>query len=257
MSARTYFQELEFDLPSKLLEELVKLFGEMPDGHLNAESLGHVEEEQGIYQLFKDDQLVYIGKTDAEAGLKKRLARHAAKIQSRRNLSAEHVTFKAIRVYVFTAMDLEALLINYYKESGLQLEWQHSGFGSNDPGKERDTTTFKKDHFDTMYPIDLELEVTIEMENNTITVADLFKQMKKQLDYNIRFQSRGGGRKPHQDLEDAEVTLPSKSGTVLSYLKIAKRELGTNWKITALPGYVIAYKNDTRKIPSGTTIEAQ
>ncbi|SDK03651.1 GIY-YIG nuclease family protein [Billgrantia gudaonensis] len=257
MSARTYFQELEFDLPSKLLEELVRLFGEMPAGPLNAEALGHVEEEQGVYQLFKDGQLVYIGKTDAEAGLKKRLSRHAAKIQSRRNLPVEQVTFKAIRVYVFTAMDLESLLISHYREAGQQPDWQHSGFGSNDPGKERDTTRVKETNFDAQYPIDLDFQVTIEADGNAITVAELLQQMKKQLAYNIRFETRrGGGRKPHQDLEDAEVQLPSKTGTVLSFLKLAKRELGASWRITALPGYVIAYKNDRRPIPSGTIIEA-
>ena len=36
-----------------------------------------------------------------------------------------------------------------------KLPWNHSGFGSNDPGQQRDTTTYKQDHFDTQHPIRL------------------------------------------------------------------------------------------------------
>lgn len=257
MPTRDYIEELEFDLPTKLLEELVKLFEEMPAGKLSAASLNRVEEEQGVYQLFKDEKLVYIGKTDSDAGLKKRLLRHAFKIQSRKNLNVEQVTFKAIRVYVFTAMDLEALLISHYRDKGQRPDWQHSGFGSNDPGRQRDTTKVKPENFDAKYPIDLSIIVSIDSDSDKITVAELFRQMKDRLSYNIRFQTSGQGRKPHPDLNEAEAQLPdTKEATVLNLLKAAKRALGKNWRITALPGYVIVYKDDNSKYPSGTAIES-
>lgn len=256
MPPRSYIEALEFDLPSKLLEELVRLFEEMSPGCLNAESLELVDEEQGVYQLFKDDQLVYIGKTDSESGLKKRLQRHSIKIQSRQNLDVSQVTFKAIRVFVFTAMDLESLLIKHYKDQGQRPEWQHSGFGSNDPGRERDTTKVKEDNFDYKYPIDLGVNVTVECDGGEISVADMLSQAKRQLSYNIRYQV-ASGRKPHGDLQDAKVQLRDGTQSVRALLKLAKAALGDAWQITALPGYVIIYKEQApNKYPSGTIIEA-
>ncbi|MCE8005287.1 GIY-YIG nuclease family protein [Billgrantia ethanolica] len=258
MPSRGYIEELEFDLPTKLLEELVKLFDEMTEGPLDTSTISSsVKEEQGVYQLFKDGELVYIGKTDSDAGLKRRLLRHSKKIQSRNNLDVEQVGFKAIRVYVFTAMDLEGLLIKHYREKGIRPGWQHSGFGSNDPGRERDSTEVKDDSFDALYPINLDEVVILESDSNTMKVADLLTQMKNQLHYNIRFQTEPPrSRNPHPELKEKEVTVDSLEGTTFQYLQRAKRALGDSWRIMTLPGYVIIYKNDRRKIPSGTIVEA-
>ena len=56
-------------------------------------------------------RLVYIGKTYSEAGLKHRLTHHARKLIGRRNITSADVESKAIRLNVFTAMDLEYALI--------------------------------------------------------------------------------------------------------------------------------------------------
>ncbi|TIL83467.1 MAG: GIY-YIG nuclease family protein [Mesorhizobium sp.] len=58
-------------------------------------------------------QIVYIGKADAEAGLRKRPRRHAWTIQHRQNLSVQDITLKAVRVFVFAAIDLERQLIRH------------------------------------------------------------------------------------------------------------------------------------------------
>lgn len=254
MPQLNYIEELEFDLPSKLLEELVNLFEQMPAAKLDANALKSIDEEQGVYQLFKDGQLVYIGKTDSEAGLKKRLQRHSVKIQSRLNLQVSQVTFKAIRVYVFTAMDLESLLIKHYKDIGKRPEWQHSGFGSNDPGRERDTTKVKEENFDYKYPIDLNVNIYLESDRQEVSVAEMLSQAKKHLPYNIRFQT-SGGRKPHNDLNEAKVKLTESSMSVRRLLELAKDALGEKWQITALPGYVIIYKEkNPKKYPSGQII---
>ena len=108
------YVEFEFDLPSALLTRLVGVLGEMEAAPLTAQFLREIPEEQGVYQLFLNNQLVYIGKTDSEAGLAKRLARHRLKIQHRVGLIPEQVAFKAVRIYVFTAIDLETQLIRHY-----------------------------------------------------------------------------------------------------------------------------------------------
>ncbi|MEV1530405.1 GIY-YIG nuclease family protein [Pseudomonas aeruginosa] len=238
-----YFKDLEFDLPSALLAQLVDLFGHMTPGPLNEETVLKVPEEQGVYQLFFNGELVYVGKTDADAGLRQRLLRHAKKIRSRRNLHQGQVTFKAVRVYVFTAMDLEDLLIKHYRHCKIPLAWNLSGFGSNDPGRNRDKSEVKDNHFDSMYPIDLDLEARVVQVEGDCSVAGVLRQLKDQLAYTVRVQNKGGkSKKPHSDLEQAMVRLRSERSSVLSILRQVKTALGAEWQITALPGYVIIYK---------------
>ncbi|MCK7598216.1 GIY-YIG nuclease family protein [Microbulbifer sp. CAU 1566] len=251
MSDRTCYEDLEFNLPQKLLEELVAVFEDMQVGDLTEDGLKPVQEEQGVYQLFKDGELVYIGKTDSDAGLRKRLQRHSTKVKGRLNLTPEDVKYKAIRLYVFTAVDLEGMLIKYYKDKGHRPAWQHSGFGSNDPGRERDTSKVKDEHFDAMYPADLSLELEITTDDSEISVASLLQQLKDQAPYTIRFLK--SGKRPHKDLEDAKISSPLPRDSVDSYLKAAAQALGNEWQITNLPGYVIVYKED-RTYKSGQVI---
>lgn len=252
----SYFEDFEFNLPAALLEQLVSLFSEMTPGALNDETVLSVPEAQGVYQLFFNDELVYVGKTDADAGLRKRLLRHARKIRSRCNLPPEAVTFKAVRVYVFTAMDLEDFLIKHYRKHHHRLPWNLSGFGSNDPGRNRDKSNLKEDHFDSLYPIDLELPITHRFESFPINIADLLKFLKEELAYTIRYQNAGGSsRKPHPHLGSSTMTLTAATNTVRELLRQAKLVLGAEWQITALPGYVIVYK-EREPYPHGEVIEA-
>lgn len=255
MPTRQCFEELEFDLPSALLSQLVSLFDEMPEGPLEAAAVQAIDDAQGVYQLFFNGSLVYIGKTDAEAGLRARLLRHSTKIRSRRNLAHDTIGFKAVRVFVFTAMDLEELLIKHYKASLTPPAWNLSGFGSNDPGRNRDHTLLKPDHFDKKYPIDLDLMVELTTTDGTASAADLLTQLKGQLAYNIRFEGKTSKSKsPHPDLEAAKVWLPTSTDTVMNILRRIKAALGSEWQITALPGYVIAYREST-SYKEGITIE--
>ena len=257
MPPPVYFKDLEFNLPKALREQLVELFAQMGQGALDQETVERdVPEAQGVYQLLLDDELVYIGKTDAEAGLRKRLVRHARKIRSRLNLEPSRVTFKAVRVYVFTAMDLETLLIKYYKdEGGIDLSWNLSGFGSNDPGRRRDETELKPGHFDKLYPINLDLQVDLEPNPDGLTAAQVLGQINEKVSYTIRSQNKGGkSRKPHPDLEAATVTLPQTDNTVRNLLRRVRAALGDSWQVTALPGYVIVYK-ESKRYPEGEVLE--
>ncbi|MBC6487552.1 GIY-YIG nuclease family protein [Aeromonas hydrophila] len=243
MPTRKCFEELEFDLPSALLTQLITLFDEMPEGPLEAATVQKIDDAQGVYQLFLKGKLVYIGKTDAQAGLRARLLRHSTKIRSRRNLAHDTIGFKAVRVFVFTAMDLEELLIKHYRSSTTPPIWNLSGFGSNDPGRNRDHTELKADHFDKLYPIDLDLDVTLTTENGQASAAEVLSQLKGQLAYNIRFEGKSSKSKsPHPDLDATKVHFPTNTDTVRNVLQRVKTALGSEWQITALPGYIIAYR---------------
>ncbi|WP_324005249.1 GIY-YIG nuclease family protein [Aeromonas hydrophila] len=255
MSTYQCFEELEFDLPSALLNQLVTLFHEMPEGPLNAEAVQKIDDAQGVYQLFLKGKLVYIGKTDAQAGLRARLLRHSTKIRSRRNLAHDTIGFKAVRVFVFTAMDLEELLIKHYKASPTPPIWNLSGFGSNDPGRNRDHTVLKAGHFDKSYPIDLDLVVELTTKNGQASAAEVLSQLKEQLAYNIRFEGKTSNSKsPHPDLVATNIHFPTNKDTVLNILRIVKIALGSEWQFTALPGYIIGYREKTT-YKEGITIE--
>lgn len=245
--------EFEFDLPRALLGRLVEVFDEVEPARLDLANTLAIPDEQGVYQLFLDHRLVYVGKTDGDAGLRSRLSRHAIKLLHRQTLDSVRVSFKAVRIFVFTAMDLEGDLIRHY--GGVSaLEWNGSGFGSNDPGKERDTTKVKPSNFDAQFPIDLDRPLDFRLDDGE-TAADVLLRLKASLPYTLRYETAGGySRKAHADLEAAalkELTGPLTARSVLQHIAT---HLPTGWHITALPGYIIMYKDDRRQFPSGSVV---
>lgn len=249
------YDEFEFDLPEALLKRLIDALDDVPPALLDAEALAHLPEVQGVYQLFlkRDDRLdrVYIGKTDSEAGLRKRLLKHARKVRHRVGLDPDAVYFKALRVFVFTAVDLETQLIKHY--GGVKaVEWNGSGFGANDPGRERDTTKYKETHFDAQFPIDIDRPFGADFPKEG-SAADLLRALKRATPYLIRFQTLSQhSRTAHADLEDTQVALSAADlespATVIAGVV---RMLPTGWHATMLPSHVVIYKDDERRFPSG------
>jgi hypothetical protein len=249
MPARSHFIEFEFDLPAALLRELIQLLDAMPAAPLDTASASRIPEEQGVYQLFLNGRLVYVGKTDAEAGLRARLTRHARKVQHRHGLDPAALSFKAVRVFVFTAVDLETQLIKHYKGKGAAPAWNLSGFGSNDPGRNRDNTELKDDHFDVVHPIDIDKGCVAFEEEETMSVAKLLDTLNDAVPYNVRSQRDAPrSKRPHPELDAAIVTVPRGSHSVRSLLLVARAALGAEWLITPLPGYIIVYRENTSYI---------
>lgn len=247
------YVEFEFDLPGALLARLVATLDAMQRAPLKTDILDKIPETQGVYQIFLDEQLVYIGKTDAEAGLCQRLRRHHRKTQHRIGLDTARLSFKAVRIYVFTAVDLETQLINHYGGRS-KVVWNGSGFGSNDPGRERDTTKYKNEHFDLKYPIDIDLEIA--MKRATSKVADdILAALKEALPYVFRYQSAGKkSRKAHADLCTTKVSIPSRGPyTTRSVTINVVSQLPRGWQATLLPSHVILYK-EKKKYPHGRVI---
>lgn len=246
------YAELEFDLPRALLQSLVATLDKMERVPLLPGTAQALPEEQGVYQLFRNDVPVYVGKTDAQAGLMVRLLRHSRKIQHRLNLEPMEVTFKAVRVYVFTAVDIEGDLIRHYGH-GTGLAWNGSGFGSNDPGRQRDTTRNKPENFDYQFPIDIDRPVNFELPS-MCTAAEALSAINSKVPYTVRVErERGGARRLHPDLEgrviDCQVAPMSFRAAMLDIV----RQLPPGWQATKLLGYVILYKED-RSYPDAEII---
>lgn len=236
------FREFEFDLPPALLEQLVIVLDNMDSAPLTTAAASQIPDAQGVYQLFHRNELVYIGKTDAESGLRRRIDRHARKIVHRRGIDAKDLAFKAVQILVFSAMDLETALIRHYADLGKSAPWNNSGFGANDPGRNRDHSQLKADHFDTMFPIDLEFPLAIEMPKEG-SVADLLATLRDAVPYVIRYENSGGrSRAAHADLTDTLVRLPKAATTARELIEAVVAALPAGWQATQLPGYVILYK---------------
>jgi hypothetical protein len=231
------FADFELDLREVLLEKLVVKFGEMDPGVLSDVPEGEIPDAQGVYQLFLEDELVYVGKTDADAGLRTRLKRHSRKVLHRQNLNPVNVHFKALRIFVFTPMDIESELIKRCRESGTS-SWNGSGFGSNDPGRERDTS--KPGEFDAQYPIDLDRPIRFQGVEDKFSAAAALANLRSAVPYLLRTEAQG--RKPHPDLVAASVGVPEGNITARSLISRIVSKLPTGWQATALPGYVILYK---------------
>ncbi len=241
------YSEFEFDLPGALRAELIRLFSGMEAGLLQLAIVNDIADAQGVYQLFYGDTLVYIGKTDAEAGLRTRLVRHAKKILHRPTL-ADAVRFKAVRIMVFTALDLETQLIKHYRGSiAGGVSWNGSGFGSNDPGRERETTNKKPDGFDTQHPIDIDLQGEL-VSPGEMTVAAAVSRLKSILPYTFRYETLRDARgralrhAPHAEMEATSVLIPPAPQTTRGLLRVIREALGPNWQATAFASHVILYK---------------
>jgi hypothetical protein len=95
--------------------------------------------------------------------------------------------------------------------------------------------------FDARYPINVDHALDFAVPTAG-TVADCLAALKVGLPYVFRFETGPGSRRPHQDLVDAQMTLPDGPQTVRSILQTAITALPAAWQATALPSRVIIYR---------------
>ncbi|MEB3982521.1 GIY-YIG nuclease family protein [Mycobacterium sp. 663a-19] len=192
-----------------------------------------------MYVLFLRGVRIYVGK--AKDSLPDRLTQHMRKLSGRVGPFGGTVTF----VCLYVEEDLEAsapekLLIKRYQGEG-GLPWNNNGFGNKDPGRRRDTTTVKENHFDAQYPINLDLAVApgaaVAGDSNILV---FLTDLKRKLPFLLRFGSEGHVK----ELRGAELTVPAGELPVRQWMRRVVAALPTGWLATALPGYVILYKEE-------------
>ncbi|WP_162814959.1 hypothetical protein [Erythrobacter aureus] len=114
----------------------------------------------------------------------------------------------------------------------------------------------KASNFDAQYPIDIDRPIKFEIEKGE-TVAQVLSRLKAALPFTLRFEMIAPrSQTPHSDLTDSELPALGGATTARKVFRHLVQSLPSGWKITALPGYVIMYKNDPRKIPSGNVVAA-
>ena len=139
----------EFDLDRGIREQVVEKLEQSPLLPLR-NGMGPLS--SGIYALYYNQRLVYIGKaskgtTRSKRTLRSRLNEHCSKIDGRQSISCENMQCRfltfASEWWVFAA---EFALMVHYRP-----EWNESGFGSKVPGKER-PGTHRVSRWDDLFP---------------------------------------------------------------------------------------------------------
>ncbi|MBY3245159.1 GIY-YIG nuclease family protein [Rhizobium laguerreae] len=248
------FIAFELDLMGAVLHQLVPQLNTMRGEPLTRAAAALLPEAQGVYLLIHQGKVHYVGKTDAQAGLRTRLTRHVAKFEQRDNIVPADVEFKAAQILVLTAMDIETQLISLY-----DADWNGSGFGSNDPGRERETTAKPPQGFDARFPINIDRSVEILTPGLT-TVHRALMELKLALPFTLRYELEPGAKgsqafrtRPHADLPAFPVTIPTGPMTIRQAVKILVAALPPGWQATYFASHLILYK-ETRSYVHGTPI---
>ena len=245
------YREFELDLTRALLEHLPPILDDLTPATLTRKNvLALPEEAQGVYMLLEKGLPMYIGKTDAEHGFRTRLYRHLQTLSARKNVDLSEVSFKAVRIMVFTTINVEATLIKHFLGNN-KMAWQKSGFGSNDPGHNRETQ--EPSLFDLQHPINIDLPLDF-VKKGSRTALDLLVELKERLPYDFRYETDpGSGKRPakytvgHADQREGMIVVPQDAMTLRELLgRVLVPTLQQGWVATIFPGRVIFYKETTK-----------
>jgi hypothetical protein len=224
--------EFKLSITKALADQLAETLYPLRPSPLSLESLAHVQSRPGVYILFLNGARVYVGKT--AKGLDERLKQHRRKISGRSKISLDDMSF--VCVYVDRDMDSvapEKMLIAKYASDG-GVPWNNNGFGNKDPGRQRDTSLVKSNHFDAIYPIDL--DVSVDIGDGCPTVGKALDALKKALPFNLRYEKKGNGT-----ILATSISIPTGPITAKEVIPVLLATLPKNWQATALPGYMILY----------------
>ena len=240
----TFFSNFELNIISALADQLVAAFDTLAVAPLTQASIDRLAKGQGVYQLFHNGRLVYIGKAD---NLPRRISEHRRKIQGRRNITVTDMGFKCLYVHKnWTALAPETSLIKHYKHNDRTVcTWNGNGFGPHDPGRERETTDKDPEGFDMLYPI-REDWVCDWISAGDVGCKELLESLKAGLPYLLRYQTANSKRwrDGHPDY-DRIVTVPRDNMPANELLGHVARQL-PGWQATAFPSHMILYHEDHR-----------
>ncbi|MGW6291371.1 GIY-YIG nuclease family protein [Streptomyces sp. NPDC055058] len=234
--------DFRLSITQALGDQLADALDDLIPAPLTEPNLAELEDRPGVYQLYRNDEFVYVGKADKS--LPTRILKHLRKVSGRQGISLSEMTFTCLYVAEdFSALAPEKLLIKKYKKRG-EIPWNNNGFGNNDPGKRRDETVVKENHFDALFPIDLGRTIP-RIKPGTTTLAKLLAHVSKVAPYTFRYEKKKMG-----SAYKREIQIPDTDLTVDQLFGLIARNLPEEWQITALPGRAIMYPDNRRAYPS-------
>ena len=187
--------------------------------------------KQGVYLIHYEGSPVYLGKADDVAD---RLGNHYKKLLGRHNIEASKISYKAILLdrSMSTAANEEILIALF--RTDYEGMWNGKGFGSKDPGKERDTT--KPGPFDEKYPINE--QHMVDFGSTSGSLEFYLKKAKSELPYHFRFEIS------KQITRTTQIALPNAILPADKFLQIIINNLGQGWKGVILSYGMIIYKTE-------------
>lgn len=224
--------QFRLSITRALGDQLAEGLAQLEADPLDLDHVTELENRPGVYQLYEDGLLVYIGKADKS--LQQRLLQHHDKIAGRLNVGAMSFTCLYVDEDLHAVMP-EQILIRRYKSENLA-SWNFNGFGSNDPGRHRDKTIFEESHFDVQHPANLNI-ACVDVSAGTYAVDELLKKIKGSLPYVFRYESDA----LHGEVQVKVVQDAPSADTLFEHVGRAVASIDPRWQITALPGYVIMY----------------
>ncbi|MFF3265305.1 Eco29kI family restriction endonuclease [Streptomyces sp. NPDC002932] len=248
-----YHKDFTLSITKALGDQLAAALKGLDRAPLAEESIARLKEKPGVYQLYLNGEFVYVGKADKS--LPARLRNHLRKISGRRNISLAEMAFSCLYVAEdFSALAPEQLLISHHKGMG-NIPWNNNGFGNKDPGRQRDSTVLKRNHFDVLFPIDLDRPID-GLEPCEGTLQELLEAIKGGLPYNFRYGKSA-------EFNTRRVQVPARDMTANEIFSLISVKIPDKWQVTALMGYVImyddspnTYKSAWRYYRDGQPIEA-
>ena len=238
--------EFRLSISRALTDQLKEHLATLTPAALSPDTLARLDKRQGVYQLYKRDQLVYVG--SASGTLPHRLGQHLRKVSGRQNITVDEMSFTCLYVDEdLTVLAPEERLIRAFQGEGAA-PWNTNGFGNNDPGRRRDESHVSDNHFDSLYPINLDWPC------DSIAAGDhrgdeLLAGLKRTLPFVLRYENTAHAKLVYQDVE---IRVPSTGMTAEALLELVAEAL-PGYQMTALPGYVILYQEE-RNYPSGRII---
>lgn len=246
-----FFKHFELDIVSALIDQLLEAFDDLEHGALTAENVSQLPEQQGIYELYRGQLLVYVGKVDKN--LRARLSDHRAKISGRKNISVEEIFFKCLSLPPnWAAYAPEKILIRHFQRKSLAA-WNGIGFGPHDPGRERETTNKPPDGFDAKFPIEERFRTGIR--KGEWNGRELLQATKRDLPFLLRYETTNPKRwrEGHPDYNDLAVSVPRENMTAEDLLRAIARQLPVGWQATRFTSHMILYK-EKRSYAYGTVV---
>lgn len=245
--------EYEIDVEKILRDELPGIIAVADAAPLTREAVNAMPERaKGAYVLYEDGHPVYAGKTDTRHGFRSRLGRHFETVQSRVNLDPARLSFKAVRIMVFSNFDVEAILIKELRrQDETALAWNFSGFGSNDPGHNREGQ--EPADFDKERPVDIDRPLPF-IATGKMPLLKFLIALKDGLTYDFRYQTdpNDKGKPSHYRVgevdqrEAGDIELPDRPLTMREALGIVLAALPAGWIATIFPNRVILYRENVK-----------
>ncbi len=237
-----HVERFEFDLATPFFEQVLRCFDLLGTAPLDQTHLVNLEPSQGVYGLYREATLVYVGK--AEDPLPTRLGDHRFKIEGRQNISPAEMRFKAVYLAkTWVPLAPETRLIRHFQAKDL-CEWNGNGFGPHDPGRNRERTNKPPEGFDAQYPIKADWPCTA-ISAGQYEANDLLQRVKSLLPFCFRYETDtpgGGWRRGSTKYNGKQIDVSNPGMPAAELVKLIARTLGPTWQATLFPSYIILYE---------------